>query len=76
MILRSGPCPDLMPGCFDAVTRLAADGAGSVAGVGNSDRGLRTVAPLSTSRGVAQMAPVTRIPPLWVVIAVWPLTSC
>lgn len=42
MILRSGPCPDLLPGCLDAVTRLAADGAGSAAGVGNGDRGLRT----------------------------------
>ncbi|CAI3805154.1 hypothetical protein NKCBBBOE_03785 [Pseudarthrobacter sp. MM222] len=72
MILRSGPCPDRMPGCFDAVKRLAADGAGSFAGLGNSDRGLRTVAPLSTSRSAAKVAPVTRIPPLWVVIAAWP----
>ena len=57
MILRSGPCPDLMPSCIDAVTRLAADGVGAVTGVGDSDRGLRTVAPLSSSEIGAQLWP-------------------
>ncbi len=70
MILRSGPCPDLMPSCFGAVTRLAADGVGAVAGVGGSDRGLRTVAPLSFKRNWGpSVAPITSILPLGTLIA-------
>jgi hypothetical protein len=72
MILRSGPVPDLMLSCIDAVTRLAADCTGSVAGFGDSNRGLRTVAPVSTNRSGVQVAPITRIPPLYALIAAWP----